>query len=100
VQRGPQGTFVYIVTPEQTATLRTVQVETVQEQWAIIKSGLQPGDKVVIEGQNQLRPGAKVALRASAAGHTDEGAPGTPDSVPDPNQPGAGKKGKRGGAAP
>ena len=40
----------------------------------------QTGDKVVVEGQNQLRPGAKVALRASAAGHSDEGAPGSPDS--------------------
>ncbi len=100
VQRGPQGTFVYIVMPDQTAALRTVQVDTVQEQWAIIKGGIQTGDKVVVEGQNQLRPGAKVALRASAAGHTDEGAPGSPDSVPDPNQPGARKKGKHGGASP
>ncbi|HEY1534024.1 MAG TPA: efflux RND transporter periplasmic adaptor subunit [Polyangiaceae bacterium] len=100
VQRGPQGTFVYIVMPDQTAALRTVQVDTVQEQWAIIKGGIQTGDKVVVEGQNQLRPGAKVALRASAAGHTDEGAPGSPDSAPDPNKPGAGKKGKHGGASP
>jgi multidrug efflux system membrane fusion protein len=100
VQRGPQGTFVYVVLPDQTAALRTVQVDTVQEQWAIIKGGIQAGDKVVIEGQNQLRPGAKVALRASAAGHSDEGAPGSPDSVPDPNQPGAHKKGKHGGASP
>src|SRR5882724_10592098 len=100
VQRGPQGTFVYIVMPDQTAALRTVQVDTVQEQWAIIKSGIQPGDQVVVEGQNQLRPGAKVLLRASAAGHSDEGIPGSPDSVPDPNNPGAGKKGKHGGASP
>jgi multidrug efflux system membrane fusion protein len=100
VQRGPQGTFVYIVQPDLTAALRTVQVDTVQEQWAIIKGGIQTGDKVVVEGQNQLRPGAKVALRASAAGHSDEGAPGSPDSVPDPNQPGARKKGKHGGASP
>jgi len=100
VQRGPQGTFVYIVMPDQTAALRTVQVDTVQEQWAIIKGGIQPGDKVVVEGQNQLRPGAKVSLRASAAGHSDEGPPGSPDSVPDPNKPGPGKKGKHGGASP
>jgi multidrug efflux system membrane fusion protein len=100
VQRGPQGTFVYIVTPDQTAALRTVQVDTVQEQWAIIKSGIEPGDRVVVEGQNQLHPGAKVALRASAAGHGDEGAPGSPESAPDPNQPDARKKGKHGGASP
>ncbi|HEX7451603.1 MAG TPA: efflux RND transporter periplasmic adaptor subunit [Polyangiaceae bacterium] len=97
VQRGPQGTFVYIVLPDQTAALRTVQVDTVQEQWAIIKGGIQAGDKVVVEGQNQLRPGAKVALRASAAGHSDEG---SPDTAADPSQPGARKKGKHGGASP
>ncbi len=100
VQRGPQGTFVYIVMPDQTAALRTVKVDTVQEQWAVITSGIQPGDKVVVEGQNQLRPGAKVSVRASAAGHSDQGAPGSPDSVQDPNNPGAGKKGKHGGATP
>src|SRR4051812_34571694 len=68
VQRGPQGTFVYVVTADQTAALRPVEVETVQDQWAVISKGIQTGDQVVVEGQNQLRPGAKVALRASAAG--------------------------------
>ena len=103
VQRGPQGTFVYIVQPDQSAALRTVQVDTVQEQWAVITGGIQPGDKVVVEGQNQLRPGAKVSVRASAAGHTDQGAPGSPgspDSTQAPNNPGGTKKGKHGGAAP
>lgn len=100
VQRGPQGTFVYIVMPDQTAALRTVKVDTVQQQWAVITSGIQPGDKVVVEGQNQLRPGAKVSVRASATGHSDLGAPGSPDGVPDPSNPGAAQKGKHGGAAP
>ncbi|HTA92996.1 MAG TPA: efflux RND transporter periplasmic adaptor subunit [Polyangiaceae bacterium] len=84
VQRGPQGTFVYVVNPDQTAALRTIEVDTVQDQWAIITKGVQPGDKVVVEGQNQLRPGAKVSVRPNTGGggHSDsEGAPGSPDSV-------------------
>jgi membrane fusion protein, multidrug efflux system len=83
VQRGPQGTFVYIVNPDQTAALRTIEVDTVQEQWAIITKGIRPGDKVVVEGQNQLRPNAKVSVRPNAGGgHADsEGAPGSPDGV-------------------
>ncbi|HWZ89899.1 MAG TPA: efflux RND transporter periplasmic adaptor subunit, partial [Polyangiaceae bacterium] len=48
VQRGPQGVFVYVVNPDQTAALRTIQVDTVEEQWAIITSGIQAGDKVVV----------------------------------------------------
>jgi len=95
VQRGPQGTFVYVVMPDQTAALRTVEIETVQDQWAVIKKGLADGDQVVVEGQNQLRPGAKVALRSSVAGQAHgTGAPGSAsDTEP---QPAAGAKGKRG----
>ncbi len=98
VQRGPQGTFVYIVLPDQTAALRTVEVDTVQAQWAVIKKGLNPGDQVVVEGQNQLRPGAKVAKRASVAGQS--GSTGAPGSGTDNEQPAAADKGKRGGAQP
>ena len=98
VQRGPQGTFVYVVMPDQTAALRTVEVETVQDQWAVIKKGLQAGDQVVVEGQNQLRPGAKVALRSSVTGPA--GGTGAPASSSDTQQPTTGTKGKRGGAQP
>ncbi len=97
VQRGPQGSFVYIAMPDQTAALRTVVVDTVQEQWAIIGNGLKAGDRVVVEGQNQLRPGAKVSPRTSTPVRSDEGAPGSSDTVDDT---GAVKKGKRGGASP
>jgi membrane fusion protein, multidrug efflux system len=97
VQRGPQGTFVYVVMPDQTAALRTVSVETIQDQWAVIEKGLQAGDQVVVEGQNQLRPGAKVALRASVSGApSTPHAPGSASAQP----PRAGAKGKHGGAQP
>lgn len=78
VQRGPQGTFVYVVQADQTAALRPVEVDTVQEQWAVIKKGIQVGDLVVVEGQNQLRPGAKVQQRASTGTQAKgTGAPGS-----------------------
>jgi len=98
VQRGPQGTFVYVVMPDQTAALRTVEVETVQDQWAVIGKGIQAGDQVVVEGQNQLRPGAKVALRSSVAGQA--GGTSAPGSGSDSREPAMGGKGKRGGAQP
>src|SRR5450432_3301951 len=80
VQRGPQGTFVYVVLANQTAALRTIAVETVQEQWAIVTRGIDAGDRLVVEGQNQLRPGAKVALRPAVTGQADGAGPGAPDS--------------------
>jgi multidrug efflux system membrane fusion protein len=63
VQRGPQGTFAYVVGAGDVAESRPVTVELIEGDQAIISRGLAPGDAVVIEGQNQLRPGAKVVPR-------------------------------------
>jgi multidrug efflux system membrane fusion protein len=64
VQQGPQGSFVYIVGPDQTAQMKPVTVALVTGDQAIIDKGLAGGEQVVIEGQNQLRPGGKVAIPA------------------------------------
>jgi len=64
IQRGPNGTFVYVVNPDSTVSVRNVQVETVQGPVAVIAQGVQAGDRVVVDGQNQLRVGAKVDPRA------------------------------------
>jgi multidrug efflux system membrane fusion protein len=63
VQRGPNGTFVYVVNPDNTVAVRPVQVDTFQGPLALIAQGLKPGERVVTDGQNQLRPGAKVDPR-------------------------------------
>jgi len=64
VQRGPQGTFVYVANPDNTAAMRPIELEGTQGDVAMIARGLAPGDQVVADGQNQLRPGAKIAPRA------------------------------------
>lgn len=74
LQRGPNGTFVYVVGSDQTVQPRPVTVESQQEDLALISKGLQPGEVVVTEGQGQLRPGSKVAQRPSA-GASDGGVP-------------------------
>ena len=63
LQRGPNGTFVYVVGPDQGAEVRPVEVSLIQGDQAILSRGLQPDEQVVIDGQNQLRPGAKVVAR-------------------------------------
>jgi len=80
IQRGPQGTFVYVVAADQTAQVRQVDVALVQDNQAVIAKGLSEGEQVVVEGQSQLKPNAKVAPRAEGAGKTvpqeaDTGAP-------------------------
>jgi membrane fusion protein, multidrug efflux system len=66
IQQGPDGTFVYIVSPEQTAVVRHVEVDFIQRDTAVIAKGITPGEQVVVEGQGQLRPGAKVLIRTSS----------------------------------
>jgi membrane fusion protein, multidrug efflux system len=66
VQRGPDGTFVYVVDGER-ADMRTVTVERIEGENAIISKGLDAGDRVVREGQSQLHRGALVSLRDSAS---------------------------------
>jgi multidrug efflux system membrane fusion protein len=59
VQRGPKGAFAYVV-KDDVASPRPIEVEQLLRDQALITSGLGAGDEVVIEGQNQLKPGAKV----------------------------------------
>jgi multidrug efflux system membrane fusion protein len=68
VQRGPQGTFVYVVGAGERAELRVVTVERIEGELALIAKGLVPGERVVREGQSQLRPGAKLGLREAGPG--------------------------------
>jgi membrane fusion protein, multidrug efflux system len=71
IQRGPQGPFAYVVKPDQTAAVRPVVVEEIQRDEAAIKSGVSPGDLVVVEGGERLREGARVELKApSQSGDT------------------------------
>ncbi len=62
-QRGPEGSFAYVIAPDQTVSPRPIEIEFSQGEIAIISRGLQQGEQVVADGQSQLRPGAKVAAR-------------------------------------
>jgi membrane fusion protein, multidrug efflux system len=63
VQRGPEGTFAYVVGPDQTVQPRPIEVELTQGDVAAIARGLSAGEVVVADGAAALRPGAKVAPR-------------------------------------
>lgn len=70
IQRGPQGPFVYLLTPENTAEVRPVAVEETQGDEVAVKRGLSVGDRVVTQGSERLRPGAKVTVSNGDASHT------------------------------
>ena len=67
VQRGPKGTFVYVVNEaEQTVSVRAVTVGVAQGEEAAIDTGLTSGEVVVVDGTEKLREGSKVELRPAA----------------------------------
>jgi multidrug efflux system membrane fusion protein len=68
IQRGPQGTFVYMVKADRTATVRPIDVGEVQGGEAFVKTGLLPGELVVVDGADRLREGTRVELRGQGSG--------------------------------
>lgn len=63
IQRGPAGTFVYVIGSDMTAAPRPVEIASMQGDIAIVSRGVQEGERVVVDGQNQLMPGSRVVAR-------------------------------------
>lgn len=89
LQRGPDGTFVYVIGTDQTVTVRPVEAVSPAGDLAVVDKGLSEGEMVVADGQNQLRPGSKVSVRESGAqGGGRGGGAGKPSGA---DKPGGGK---------
>jgi multidrug efflux system membrane fusion protein len=109
IQRGPQGTYVYLAQPDNTVKIQPVTVALASGSSVGVSTGLQAGDNVVVDGQDKLQDGSKIEARTSTGGST---APGgsqaqNQDQTPSSNQPSqqgqssqqpassSGRKGKR-----
>jgi len=66
IQRGVPGTFVYLVNADNTVSVRKVVLGVTEGERVEVRSGLAPGDRIVIDGADKLREGAKVNIRAEA----------------------------------
>lgn len=73
IQKGPQGTFTYVVKPDQTVEVRPVAIALTQGNLSAVGRGLNPGDVVVTDGQDKLQAGMKV--EAHAGGPAGSAAP-------------------------
>ena len=62
IQRGSMGTFVYLVKEDGTVTLRKVTTGAVDGDWVAIEGEIEPGDRLVTDGADRLREGAKVEV--------------------------------------
>lgn len=63
VQTGPEGTYVYVIRPDMTAEQRKVGVDRTEGAAAVIRDGLKPDERIVVDGQLRLKPGAKVVAK-------------------------------------
>jgi membrane fusion protein, multidrug efflux system len=73
LQRGGQGTFVYVVKPDNTAEVRQVQVDFIEGNSAVIRQGLKAGEQIVVDGQEKLQEGTKVSAHPAASTRTPGG---------------------------
>jgi multidrug efflux system membrane fusion protein len=68
VQSGPRGEFVYVVKDDQSVELRTVKSQLTLPDRVALASGVQEGERVVVDGQFRLTPGAKIRPVTEAEG--------------------------------
>ena len=76
VLRGAQGFYVYVVGADGTVHVRNVQPGPSDGGWTGVQGALQPGERVVVDGTDRLREGAKVEVVAAAS------SPAAPSGTP------------------
>jgi membrane fusion protein, multidrug efflux system len=108
LQRGPHGTYVYVVGDGNTVKIHNVTVAQTNGGVLGVSAGLQPGDLVVTDGQDKLQDGTKVIpnlapaapVSASDAPATQPAAPYSKSFAPKATPPASTQTGKGRGARP
>jgi membrane fusion protein, multidrug efflux system len=67
VQQGPNGAYAYVINPDDTATIHPIRVGQISDGQALVDSGLQVNERVVVDGQYKLQAGAKVTILTGRA---------------------------------
>lgn len=65
VQTGQSGQYIFVVKPDSTVDARPVVAGRALDGKTVIEQGLQPGEKIVTDGQLRLVPGAKVEVKSN-----------------------------------
>jgi membrane fusion protein, multidrug efflux system len=74
IQRGPQGTYVYVVQNGNTAKIQSVTIAQSTADKVGLSAGVNPGDTVIVDGQDKLQDGSKVSPNPSAPASNASGA--------------------------
>ena len=67
VQRGAPGTYVYVIGPQQTVSIRKITLGPGDATNIVVTQGLKAGEQVVTDGADKLKDGAKVLLRQNTS---------------------------------
>jgi membrane fusion protein, multidrug efflux system len=62
VQQGPQGAYAYVIGADSTVMVRPIKVAQISDGQALIDSGLEANEQVVVDGQYKLQPGTRVTI--------------------------------------
>jgi membrane fusion protein, multidrug efflux system len=62
VQQGAPGSYVYLVDDQDTVSVHPITVGAREGDFYAVQAGLSPGDRVVTDGADRLRDGAKVVI--------------------------------------
>jgi len=62
VQQGPKGPYVWVIKPDDTVAIKQIKVAQITDGQALIDSGLDANEQVVVDGQYKLQPDAHVTL--------------------------------------
>jgi multidrug efflux system membrane fusion protein len=85
MQSGNQGSFVWVVDNDAKGTptvkIQPVKIALAEGQVTILDSGVQPGQKVVVDGADRLRPG-QIVLVSQPRQRTGSGGPGQTSAGP------------------
>ena len=96
IQRGPQGTYVYVVGKDNTVKIQSVTIAQSTADKIGLSAGIDPGDVVVVDGQDKLQDGSKVnPTPMSANAPNTENATGTQPPAPAQAAPAQAQSGTR-----
>jgi multidrug efflux system membrane fusion protein len=87
IQRGPQGAYVYLAQGDNTVKIQPVTVALTSGSFVGVTDGLQPGNAVVIDGQDKLQEGSRIDARTPTGGATTQQGQPTQNQV-QPQTPG------------
>jgi membrane fusion protein, multidrug efflux system len=75
VQSGQQGTYVFVVEPDQTVEMRPVTVARTSVTDTVLADGVEPGETVVTDGHLRLVPGSRISVKGDSQQADEKVAP-------------------------